>query len=117
MSVVTEAGPRPVAVTVGGVMMSSDLHEAIERHLEGLDGPPTREIVAAICADPAATFHQEAVLRYFLLESPLRPRDLGTLLCNVARNRSALICRDTANTRERRLDEGIRPRWEGATTS
>ena len=93
--------------------MSHELQEVIERHLEGHVGLPTPEIVAAICNEYAANSHKEKVLRYFLLESPLRARDLGVLLCGIGRNHAKQVCQDVARMRERRLARGKHPRWEG----
>lgn len=97
--------------------MSSELHEVVERHLEGLVGPPTPELVAVICADPAATSHKEKVLKYFLIESPLRPKDLGVLLCGIGQNRAIQLCQEVARIRQRRFEHGQPPRWEGANKS
>jgi hypothetical protein len=93
------------------------LQEVIDRHLEGHEGLPTPELVATICKDPQVSFQQAAVLKYFLLESPLRARDLGTLLCGIGQNRAAQLCKEVAQLREKRLARGKLPRWEEASTS
>lgn len=114
-AVMEKAGTRPT--TVGKVAMLPELREVVERHLEGLVGLPTPEIVAAICKETEAMSHKDKVLKYFLLESPLRARDLGTLLCGIGQNRATQLCQEVAHIRERRLVLGKKPRWEEATTS
>jgi hypothetical protein len=98
--------------------MSPELREAMERHLEGLKGLPTVEIVEAICEEPVAVSQQEAVLKYFLVESPLRAKDLGSLLCRaISPGRAVQLCHKAARMRERHFRHGRMPRWGVARQS
>lgn len=116
MSAVMESvGTRPTASTKAA--MPPALKVVVERHLEGLVGLPTPEIVAAICKDPAASSHKEKVLKYFLIESPLRAEDLGTLLCGIGQNSAKLLCQKAATERNKRFVRGKKPRWEEAKPS
>ena len=110
-----DAGTRPVIPT--GDVLSPELREVVERHLEGLDGLPTKEHVEAICRDTDALFYKGVVLKYFLLESPLRASDLRTVCLAIGSNRAVQICQEVRRMRDRRLMEGWHPRWEGVTPS
>lgn len=116
MSAVLEvASPRLATATSAATPRK--LQEVIDRHLEGHEGLPTPELVATICKDPEVSFQQAAVLKYFLLESPLRARDLGTLLCGIGQNRAKQLCTEVVQLRARRLARGKKPRWEEASLS
>lgn len=110
MSIVMAAGTRPVPASHAA--SPHDVQEVIERHLEGLEGLPTPEIVTAICAEFASDAHKVKVLRFFLLETPLRGPDLRVMLCNIGQNRASLLCREVARMREERRGKGKKPRWE-----
>jgi hypothetical protein len=114
MSAVMEATARPV--TRGDDGTPSDLLKVINRHLEGHEGLPTLEIITAICKDPAVVFRVSQVLRYFIIQSPLRPRDLGTLYMANDLVHATHACRAANAERERLIAEGNgrwKPRWEG----
>lgn len=97
--------------------LPSELKELIEIHLEGLVGFPTVEVVETICKDPAARSHKEQVLKYFLVESPLRTRDLSELLFSIGQNRARNLCQEAARIRTRRVSLGRTPRWGDANPS
>lgn len=114
MSAVMEAGTQPV--TRGEDGTPSDLLKVIDDYLEGHVGLPTREIVAAICADPAAVFRASQVLRYFIIQSPLRPRDFGTLCMTNDSTHASHVIRAATNDRDRLIASSNgrwKPRWEG----
>jgi len=112
MSAVLEAGTRPVTRSSDGI--PSDLLEVIDRHLEGHEGLPTLEIVKEICKDPAAVFRVSQVLRYFIIQSPLRPRDLGVLCLSNDGTHAAHVCKAASADRDRLLADGRwKPRWVG----
>jgi len=90
--------------------------ETIDRHLETHEGLPTKELVARVCKDPEVVCRRMAVLRYFLVESPLEARDLGPLVMEVAGNKSDArsVFNQTRQLRQYRLlhaDENP-VRWE-----
>ena len=96
----------------------SDLLEVINRHLQGYEGLPTLEIVKAICEDQAAVFRVSQVLRYFIIQSPLRPRDLGPLCMANDSAHAKHVCHKAGVDRARFIADGRwKPRWEGATPS
>jgi hypothetical protein len=115
MSAVMKVSTRPTIAR--SVVMPHDVREVIDCHLEGLEGLPTPELVAAICKEFPADSQKERVLKFFLLESPLRPKDLGALLCGIGQNRAAQLCQEVARMRMRRLNQGKLPLWEGANKS
>jgi hypothetical protein len=118
MSVVLEAGTQPVTRWDDGT--PSDLLEVINRHLAGHIGLPTPEIVATICKDPDAVFRVSKVLRYFIIQSPLRPRDLGMLCMANDSAHATSACKAALAERKRLIavsDGRWKPRWEGAPTS
>jgi hypothetical protein len=93
------------------------MREVVDRHLKGLDGLPTPEFVAAICKEFSSNSQKEKVLKFFLLESPLRARDLGVLLCGIGQNRARQICKEATDLREHRLARGKPFLWEEITPS
>jgi hypothetical protein len=97
--------------------MPQVLQEVIERHLEGLEGLPTPEIVAAICKKFASNSHKVMVLKFFLLESPLRAGDLKVLLQGIGQHRAQQLCQEVARIREHRLARGKLPLWDEANKS
>ncbi|HEY8886032.1 MAG TPA: hypothetical protein VIM31_00840 [Candidatus Microsaccharimonas sp.] len=97
--------------------MPHEVREVIEHHLKGLEGFPTPEIVTAICEEFATNSHKEKVLKFFLLESPLRARDLGATLCVIGQNRAAHLCQEVARIHVQRLARGKKPLWEEASKS
>jgi hypothetical protein len=112
MSAVLEADTRSVTRRDDGT--PSDLLEVINRHLEGYVGLPTPEIVKAICMDPAAVFRASQVLRFFIIQSPLRPRDLGMLCMANDSAHAKHVCKAASADRARLIADGRwKPRWEG----
>lgn len=90
--------------------------ETIERHLEAHEGLPTKELVERICMDPEVVCRRMSVIRYFLVESPLEARDLGSLVMRVAGNQSdarSVFNQTSALRKYRLLHADEHPvRWE-----
>lgn len=111
-----EAGIRPASTKDDGGL-PSHLQSVVHRHLVALNGPPTPETVAAICSEVVSPSHKEDVVYYFLIQSPLRVRDLTSACTGIGANQLVRLCRNATRNRERLLSEGWKPRWEGAKTS
>lgn len=115
MSAVTEVVNRPSMRSDDGI--PPDLLKVINRHLKGHEGLPTPEIVEAICKKFSSDSDKVEVLKFFLLESPLRARDLGALLRSIGQDRAKQLCQEVARIRVHRLALGKSPLWEEANKS
>ena len=87
------------------------VRSAIEKHVANLHDNPTPDLVMEIMSVKSISFYKTDVLRYFLLQSPLRPGDLRALCEVIGYNQATRIAQEVAFQRRTKQLRGWQPRW------
>ena len=99
--------------------VSLHVEDAIERHVDGLVGSPTASLVEQVCGAVMQASEHREVLRYFMVESPLRAQDLQCFWRDgvVSLETLCKAADDAARLRERRIHTDRHPVWEADPTA